>query len=104
MYQDYHYAPGEARQKGDRCGPPLPLLPNKPFLSAIMQYLPDFTFELFLRIDKESENVQNVEVIIMNRPTLGTANFLRLSRLVLSRVLVISSEMLFLRNFSIPFT
>jgi len=81
MYQDYPYLPGEARQNGDWCRP-LPPLPNKPFLSAIMQYRPDLTFELFLRIDKSENMYKKSKLLLWSRPMLDTANFLRLSRLV----------------------
>lgn len=63
MYQRYPYPPGAARLKGDWRGRPLPPLPDKPFLTAILQYRPDQTFELFSRYSTRHEKVVKITVI-----------------------------------------
>ena len=63
MYQRYPYPPGAARLKGDWRGRPLPPLPDTPFLTAILQYRPDQTFELFSRDSTHPEKVVKITVI-----------------------------------------
>lgn len=58
MYQDYPYPPGPARLRGDYRGRPLPPLPTRPFLSAIIEYRPDRKFDLRSNNPGETDNVQ----------------------------------------------
>ena len=63
MYQRYPNPPGAARLKGDWCRRPLSPLPNTPFLTVILQYRPEQTFELFSRYGIQPEKVVKITVI-----------------------------------------
>src|SRR5208282_6902802 len=73
MYQSYPYPPGPARLKGDWRGRVLPPLPNKPFLSAIMQYRPDQVFQLVARGNAPSAEL--VKVTLLEPTDVGYGNF-----------------------------
>src|SRR5271163_539580 len=72
-HQQYAYPPGPARLKGDRRGRPLPPLPNKPFLTAILQYRPDQTFELFPHDPAE----KNIKIAVIESTDVEYGKFLQ---------------------------
>ena len=83
MYQSYPYPPGPARLNGDWRGRPLPPLPNKPFLTAILQYRPGLTLEIFIRESPNDEGFTKTKLTIIEPIDVGYGN---LSQSVKARV------------------